>query len=849
MNHYIQAAELFLQPGDVVELRALGVPSGNGFVRNYSGYFSEPEALAKAADQFDKQQPQYCSVTINPVNPALLARAANKMKALKKGDPTTSDDDIIGRRWLPIDLDPVRPAGISSTEEEKQAAVDLSFQIMSDMAADWGEPVSADSGNGIHLLYPVDLPNDEEALELVTNTLRALAAKYNNPAVKIDPAMSNASRVLKLYGTTARKGDDLPDRPHRRSGIISTPEELAPIPFNALAEVAATAPPKPQRERRRKTGGNINQPASVFERAQAYIDRCDPAIEGQGGDRATFRVACVLTNDFNLDDDDALFLMQKWNRTCQPPWSDKDLEDKIQHARDYAKKTPGELADQELSARPLKAKGKNAPKLPPPGTISNRDFYNRAKNTDQGNAERLVAGAAGTIRHCAARGWYVWKDKYWEANETRVRQMYQTHVVEKIYDEVAAAEAAQDSNLTKALLSHSKRSEAARSVTSCLQMAACMKQVELDARELDRDPYLFCVGNVTVNLKTCEAKKHDPADMITRHSTVKHDSAAKCPTWLRFLGDVFAGDQDLIDFVQMAIGYSLTGSTKEQSLFILYGTGRNGKSVFMNTIASLMGTYAMETPPETLMRSHDKSERPSNDVARLAGARLVATNETEEGQFLAESKVKAMTGDDTMIARFLHKEFFEFRPQFKLWIRTNHKPRIKGSDEGIWRRIKLIPFEVQIPKDKVDPDLGDKLKAELPGILNWAIEGCYAWQQIGLPTPAKVQRATSDYRSSQDLLGAFLMECCVVCPQKRSGITRVRDIYGAYKHWCEEAGERAMSKRNFSFRLTERGFKKRRAGKDRQWCWDGIRLDEDGQPENYESEDDERVVNLFGDRS
>lgn len=842
MNHYMQAAELFLQPGDVVELRALGVPSGNGFVRNYSGYFSEAEALAKAADQFDKQQPQYCSVTINPVNPALFARAANKMKALKKGDPTTSDDDIVRRRWLPIDLDPVRPAGISSTEDEKQAAIELSFQIMLDMAADWGEPVAADSGNGIHLLYPIDLPNDEESGRLVLNILNALAAKYDSSSVKIDSAMANASRILKLYGTTARKGDDIPDRPHRRSGIISAPEQLQPISIEALAAIGAAAP-KLQPERRRPTGGNINQPASVFERARAYVDKCEPAIEGQGGDRVTFRVACVLVNDFGLPDDDALLLMQQWNRNCQPPWSDRDLEDKIQHAHDYAKKPAGAIADQQL---PVPMKPSKALKAGTVEVKSNRDLYNPAKNTDQGNAERLVEGAAGTIRHCAARGWYVWRGSYWEADEVRVKQLYRLNVVDAIYSEVAAADADQDPGMFKALSSHAKRSESARSMASCLQMAACMEEVELDARELDKDPYLYSCANATIDLKTCQAKKHDPADMITRHSSIKYDSSAKCPTWERFLQEIFDGDNELIQFVQTAVGYSLTGSTKEQKLFMLYGTGRNGKSVFMNTIAALMGTYAMETPPETLMRSHDRSERPSNDVARLAGARLVATNETEEGQFLAESKVKAMTGDDVMIARFLHKEFFEFRPQFKLWIRTNHKPRIKGSDEGIWRRIRLVPFGVQIAPNKVDPDLGDKLKAELPGILNWAIEGCFAWQQIGLQTPAKVADATEDYRSSQDLLGAFLNESCVVDPRRQAGIVKLADLYAAYKEWCDDAGERAMSKRNLSFRLSERGFVKRRSGKDRQWCWDGIRLDDGGwSHEEHES----RVVNLFGDRT
>lgn len=844
MEHYIQAAELFLNAGDVIELRALAVPSGNGFVRNYSGYFSEPEALAKAAEKFDKLRPQYCSVTINPVNPALLARANNKMKALKKGDPTTSDEDITHRRWLPIDLDPVRPAGISATDEEKQAATDLAYSIMSDMAADWGEPVVADSGNGIHLLYPIDLPKNEESDQLATSVLKALAARYDNKSVKVDPSLANASRILKLYGTTARKGDDMPERPHRRSGIIAVPDELKPIQIEALEAIAATAP-KAQSERRRVIGNNINQPASVFERAQAYLDRCDPAIEGQNGDRATFRVACVLVNDFDLSDDDAMLLMQQWNRNCQPPWSDRDIEDKIRHAKDYAKKPTGELAAQELPQRP--ATRPEATRPAPAAPLSNRDVYNKAKNTDQGNAERLAAGAKGTIKHCPSRGWFVWTGSNWEHDEVKIKQLYVKHVSEAIYDELDHIDAT-DKDTFKAVCSHARRSEQARSVTSCLQMAACMEGITFKQGDLDRDQMLFAAKNKTIDLEKCEAKDHDPADMITRHSKTEHDPTAKCPTWERFLSEIFGGNQELIDFIQMAIGYSLTGSTKEQCLFILYGSGRNGKSVFMNTIMSLMGSYAMETPPETLMRGRDKSERPSNDVARLAGARLVAANETEEGQFLAESKVKAMTGDDTIIARFLHKEFFEFRPQFKIWMRTNHKPRIRGTDPGIWRRIRLIPFNVQIPKDQVDPDLGEKLKTELPGILNWALEGCFAWQQSGLKPPAAVNSATDDYRNSQDLLGSFLSECCIVCPQKQSGSVSMGDLYREYKDWCQDSGEREMSKRNLSFRLSERGFSKRRGAKGVR-VWDGIMLGDQDDYAASATDEERRVVSLFGDRS
>lgn len=253
--------------------------------------------------------------------------------------------------------------------------------------------------------------------------------------------------------------------------------------------------------------------------------------------------------------------------------------------------------------------------------------------------------------------------------------------------------------------------------------------------------------------------------------------------------------------------------------------------MFANTLDSLLGSYSMETPPETLMRSRDNSGQPTNDVARLAGTRLVSANETEEGQSLAESKIKALTGDDVITARFLHKEFFQFRPQFKIWIRTNHKPRIRGVDGGIWRRVHLIPFSVEIPESKRDPELSKKLVKELPGILNWAVEGCVAWQSAGLQPPKIVQAATEDYRTSQDLIGLFLAECCLVAADKIAGSVKLKELYSAYCEWCSEAGERPMSQRILTFRLVERGFKKRRGGHGGQWLWDGIRLSSGGQNE------------------
>lgn len=831
----LQSAKLIMRPGKVYELRALGIPSGGGYTRTYAGWFDSAEKLAEAAFKMDVQNPDYVSITLNPVNPDLLARSANKMRHLKKGDPSTSDADIIERAWLPIDLDPVRPAGISSTDEEHQAALQLAFQIIDDLSADgWPEPVLASSGNGAHVAYPISLPASREADTICLDALRALAAKYDNDQVKIDTQLGNASRILKLWGIMARKGDSTPTRPHRRSEILMPPSAITPANTFKLKELAAQAPkiavPAPFKPSERPEYADV----SVYERARAYLDRCEPAIAGQAGDRTTYRTACVLVNDFGLDEESAFSLLSYWNTRCNPPWEERELRDKVKHAKEYAKKSAGNLAEKRLERQASRKRKDDVIRQKVDAIKSGvttgakqltlRDVYNPAKATDLGNAERLISGSDGKIKYSSTRGWYAWEGRYWIPEESIVKQLYHDRVVKNLYAEVEASYAESDADLTRALNDWAKKSESTRVMSSTLAMAACMPSVSVAAGEFDRDPMLFCCNNGTVDLKTGKLKPHNPADMITRISNVNFDPDAQCPLWRQFLTDIIP-DPLVVEYIQLAIGYCLTGMTTEQSMFILWGTGKNGKSVFSNILSSLIGGYSMETPPETLMRGRENSNNaPTNDLARLSGARLVSANETEEGQCLAESKIKAMTGDDIIIARFLHKEFFEFRPQFKIWIRTNHKPKIRGTDTGIWRRVKLIPFNVCIPAEKQDPHLTSKLMAELPGILNWAVEGCVLWQHCGLKSPAAVEIATEEYRTSQDLIGIFLAETCTICPQKKSGYVKTRDLYKAYCDWCEEAGERPMPHRVLSIKLSERGFVKRRAFHSSITVWDGLRL-------------------------
>jgi putative DNA primase/helicase len=315
-----------------------------------------------------------------------------------------------------------------------------------------------------------------------------------------------------------------------------------------------------------------------------------------------------------------------------------------------------------------------------------------------------------------------------------------------------------------------------------------------------------------LNLKTGKLQPHCRGDLITRLIPIDYDEHATCPLWMSFLERVTGSDVELMGFLQKAIGYSLTGSTREQCLFILYGLGANGKTTFLNILLSLLADYGKQTRTETLLVK--RGDQIPNDVARLAGARFVSAVETESGRRLAEGLVKQMTGGDRMTARFLHHEFFEFQPTFKLWLAVNHKPRITGSDHAIWRRIRLIPFTVTIPGAERDPDLTEKLKEALPGVLAWAVAGCLAWQAEGLKAPEAITAATKEYRDESDVIENFIHERCKTgpdCEVSKAG------LYEAYAEWCQKSGERPVSKKELGTRLTEKGVSDDRNRKSRFW--------------------------------
>jgi putative DNA primase/helicase len=366
--------------------------------------------------------------------------------------------------------------------------------------------------------------------------------------------------------------------------------------------------------------------------------------------------------------------------------------------------------------------------------------------TDLGNAERLVRLFGDRIRFVPQWGWLVWDGKRWtrDNGNQRITELAE-ETVRQIYREAAETDNPDErAKLAKWAIA----SESRQRIAAMIELAAPMRLASPD--EFDADDWLLNLENGVLNLRTLEFLPHDPNLKLTKLAPVTYDPNADCPKWKAFLQRIFNGNERLIRFVQRAVGYSLTGSTREQCLFFLHGTGANGKSTFLEVIRALLGDYAVTAEFSTFVADRKSSVR--NDIARLHSARLVTAIEVGEGKRFAEELIKTLTGGDTVAARFLYREFFEFKPRFKVWLAANYKPEIRGTDYAIWRRIRLIPFTVTIPPEEQIPDLAEQLKEELSGILNWALEGLRDWLANGLQPPPEVTEATEAYRAEMDIV-------------------------------------------------------------------------------------------------
>ena len=383
--------------------------------------------------------------------------------------------------------------------------------------------------------------------------------------------------------------------------------------------------------------------------------------------------------------------------------------------------------------------------------------------------------------------WMLWDGAVWKKDDTL-----------RVYDLVRRS--------CRAISGEARDPKTRAMLTSAKTVAAIEKLVRSDRRhassaeEWDADPWLLNTPGGIVNLRTGDLSTHNAEHLMTKSAAVA--PGGDCPQWREFLDKVTGNNRQLADFLKRIAGYCLTGATAEHAMFFAYGTGRNGKGVFLNTLSRIMGDYAMTASPDTFTEAG--SGKHLTVLARLQGARLVVSQETEEGIPWAEARIKSVTGGDPITANHMRQDPFTYTPQFKLFIAGNHKPGLKSVDEAIRARFNLVPFTVTIPPNERDPGLSEKLWQEAPGILAWAIEGCLDWQAVRLKAPAVVAEATEDYFDSEDATRLWIADCCVV---KATQFEMTGVLFKSWSKWAATAGEKAGSMKSFSRTMEKHGFK------------------------------------------
>lgn len=412
------------------------------------------------------------------------------------------------------------------------------------------------------------------------------------------------------------------------------------------------------------------------------------------------------------------------------------------------------------------------------------------ENSEDALALEFALSHSDELRYVSQWGrWLLWDGRRWKF-ETTLKALDLARAICR--STAARAKAGTSGSLPTRLAS-------AQTVAAVERLAKADRRLALSTEVWDAATNLLNTPSGTIDLTAGLRRDHCREDYLTQLTAVG-PSDDPCPVWVAFLERVTAGDRELRRFLQVMCGYCLTGETSEHALFFLYGTGANGKSVFLNTISGIFGDYSKTAAMETFIAS--TTDRHPTDLAGLRGSRLVTASETEEGRKWAESKIKSLTGGDKISARFMRQDFFEFIPQFKLVIAGNHRPSIRGVDEAMRRRMNLIPFTVTIPKAERDPQLAEKLRAEWPAILGWMLEGCRIWRAEGLRQPTAVTAATAEYLESEDAVSQWLADRCEL---NAGGYEKVSDLFADWKTWADRAGEFVGSEKRLSRALADRG--------------------------------------------
>jgi putative DNA primase/helicase len=706
--------------------------------------------------------------------PVLPLRPRSKAPLTKHGykDATTDERTILSwwTRWpnANVGVATGAPSGVAVLDVDPRSGGLESLQELMDRHGPLPQtPIAETGGGGLHYYFAVQGGVRSRRLA------PGLELKADGGYIVTPPSLHPNGRLYRWLRGHSPK--DLP--------LAELPEWiLAPL----LSADGARAAPEATEALALPASGDQGAPEEVVHEGERhnFLVRLAGKLRAAG---------------FSVEAIESALLIENACR-CRPPLPEREVQT---IARSFAKYPP----------RPnLRADGR-APSL---GIERLDEAF-----TDRNLAKLFARLARERVLYVPQWGWLVWDGRRWvlDAGGHRVAALAADELPLHF---AGLAMRAKDSAARQEALRRALKAMSRHRITSALEMAKGLLLAE--PSDFDRDPFLLNVSNGTLDLRTGELRPHNPADRLTKLARVVYDPDATAPTWQRFLEDVFLGDQDLIGYVRRALGYSITGDTREEVVFICYGTGRNGKSVLLETIVSILGDYARAVPQDLILARGEREDTHPAVLAELVGVRMALIVETEEDRRLNAARLKGLSGQDTLTARHLYRPYFNFRPQAKLWLRTNYKPRVSDHTPAMWERLRLIPFRAYFPPERRDKTLREKLLAEASGILNWLLAGVREWIRIGLREPAAVLEATESYRQEQDLIGQWINERCVVDPK---AVTAFKDLYEDYQAWCQELGEQPISARRFATSLEERGFDKTTLdGKSKSKARRGIRLRE-----------------------
>lgn len=603
------------------------------------------------------------------------------------------------------------------------------------------------------------------------------------------------ARVMRLPGYYHQKGD-----PFLCTVVYCRPELVY-----TTTEIQA-AFPLPQVQRRPVNLTSSTSEGSSITPEKVISIMLERATDSRGRNQLGFDIACqIRDNGFTQSECVAVMTRDYLDAVAMAgdhPYTENELRVSIRQAYSEPAREPWTKRETYRDRAQVTTSGT------PTSTPNTDQPLHAFKMTDLGNAERLVARHGHTIAFTPEQGWYAWDGSRWRLDDLGRVEQFAKETVRAMYTELPNIA---EEGIRESFAKHATRSEKRASITNMVSLAQSEPGISINIENFDQDPDALNTPSGLLNLRTGIVTPHDPQSLITQRAPIPINNDAGCPNWIAFQRSITNNDEDLIRFKQKAYGYSLSGHIHEQVVFIAYGSGANGKSTELETIRKILGDYASHTDFGTFAPQRKESVR--NDLARLRSARFVTAIESDVGVKLNESLIKSITGGEPITARFLHKEYFEFTPRFKVWLATNHLPRITGTDHGIWRRIRLVPYNVTIPAEKQDKQLAEKLEREMPGILQWIVEGYRLYLEEGLGMPAAVMEATQQYRDEMDAVAQFVEDCIDDSPLERLSNP---DLRRTYEWWCEQTGQRPMSATALTLSLRERSWTQIKSG-GRYW--------------------------------